>query len=240
MMIRSVLSQTLRTPRGDYISIFHDDDVMLPGNLEKKIKLFDAYPSVGLVHSNIYRIDSRNNVMGTHWAKRQKEDYIRDGYECFMQLITGKNIICAPAAVVRKTCFARAGRFSPSLPYSCDWEMWMRIALFFDVAYLSEPLVSYRCHPDMTTEQYLRTRGLTEIYYAKKNVMDNFAGCIKDISSLKIDVKRCYCKKAFELGLRYVRQKRYLEAIRSFALAYKISFHMWVDNVKRAVNKGRK
>jgi len=215
-------NRALQYANGDYVTIFHDDDVMLPGNISKKAFVLDAQSNVGLVHSNIERIDAGGKRVGAHWAKRHKDDYIRKGSECFMEMLLGNNFICAPTAMIRKDCFNRLGAFNKRLPYTCDWEMWLRIMLFYDIAYIKEPLVYYRCHPAMTTEEYLRTKGLRQIYKAKKNVLLEYALCIKDHKRLIGEINGIFRRRAFDLCMRYARQKRIMEAVRSLLFGFEI------------------
>src|SRR5262245_14501161 len=43
----------LALARGEYICLFHQDDVMLPENLQRKVQVLAADPIVGLVHSAV-------------------------------------------------------------------------------------------------------------------------------------------------------------------------------------------
>ena len=46
----------------------------------------------------------------------------------------------------RRATYETVGEFDPLLKYIIDWEMWIRIAAAGPVAYLPEPLASYRVH----------------------------------------------------------------------------------------------
>ncbi|MDD5440310.1 MAG: glycosyltransferase [Candidatus Omnitrophica bacterium] len=201
---------------GEYVAVFHDDDIMLPENLAKKKAVLDSHPSVGIVHSSIRRIDKGGAVLGGHWAKKENRDYVKKGTELFRQILLAKNVICASSVLARRECYEKAGRFNEHLAYASDWEMWMRMLTSYDAAYLAEPLILYRVHPDMITEHYLRTKGLREIYRAKKNALYICRDSIPDAAELARTVDSTYKEKALLLAGRYVRQGRFGEALRSF------------------------
>ena len=55
-----------------------------------------------------------------------------------------------PSMVVRRATYERLGGFD-RLGYAEDWEMWVRIAAHYPVAYEPEPLALYRVHPSHRT-----------------------------------------------------------------------------------------
>lgn len=139
---------------GEYITIFHQDDLMRRDNLAAKVALLDSYPSVGLVHSNIETIDAAGTVTGGHWAVQPSEAPVMPGRQCFEQLALRGNFISCPSVMVRSACYETLGRFDARLPFSCDMEMWMRIASRYDVGYLPAQLVASRVHPSQETQRF--------------------------------------------------------------------------------------
>jgi hypothetical protein len=47
--------------------------------------------------------------------------------------------------------FDRVGYFDEGDRYTPDWDMWFRIAQFFDFSYVDKPLVRYRIHGAQTS-----------------------------------------------------------------------------------------
>ena len=145
---------------------------MLPTNLEAKIKVLDEAPNVGMVHSNVFQIDSGGNVLSDWWCFKPKkeENGIHAGSVYFKTLLLGPNIVCCPSVIVRKECHEKLGGFDAQLSFTADWEIWMRIALFYDVGYLIEPLVQYRQHANMETANFAGVKELEHASGAKKAV----------------------------------------------------------------------
>ncbi len=61
--------------------------------------------------------------------------------------------VCCPGVVLRREMVSQHGLFDTNLPFTADWEMWMRLCLFHDVAYIPDALLSYRRHPGAETER---------------------------------------------------------------------------------------
>jgi hypothetical protein len=101
--------------------------------------------------------------------------------------------------VVRRSCYERVGLFNPSLPFTADWEMWMRAALHFDVGYLIKGLVQYRRHEKQETARFGGLKDIEHGYLAKMMVLNRFQDRIPDVATLRADVLRHYRDAAIGL-----------------------------------------
>ena len=73
-------NRCLELAEGEYVYIWHHDDVMLPDNLKLKVQLLDEHPDVGFVHSNLINIDDKGAVVASEiWYEGSRHDYIEDG-----------------------------------------------------------------------------------------------------------------------------------------------------------------
>ena len=163
---------------GDYIHILHHDDIMQPDNLERKVRVLDAHPSVGFVHSNVGFIDQHGNDLDLTKFDADR-DYIEKGSDYFEKYILKMPIgasIFIGAVLARRDGYLKLGGFNPTIPNVNDSEMWMRMLLFYDVACIGKCLVNYRLHDLMTStaindEEGLNIPGLQEHYKACRIVM---------------------------------------------------------------------
>ena len=141
-------NRCLDLAKGEYVCILHHDDVMLPENLERKIRLLDEHPEVGFVHSNLIVIDSDGEVFAENiWHEDSRRDYIEDGQTVFRRFLDNLPLgtsIFIGAVLARRSCYEHIGGFNSELPHCTDSEMWMRMLLFYDVACIGTPLVKYR------------------------------------------------------------------------------------------------
>lgn len=172
---------------GEYMYIFHSDDVMLKDNLKKKADILSAYPDVGLVHSGWYKIDGTGKVLSRDGPEN---DYIRGGVDYFKDLILLSPFICAPSVMVRKECYDKLGGFNSRFPYCCDYDMWLRFPLFYSVSYLSEPLIKYRVYGGNMSLSSGGGHILIEHNAINKEVINKYREYIPNIEQLKMGMAR--------------------------------------------------
>ena len=151
--------------RGEYVCVFHQDDVMLADNLARKMALFDSDPSLSLVYSEaeaIIESDAPNRPSAESPGDEGGEpetDFVRDGEAHFRQLLLRGNSICAPTVVVRREQLAGVGGFNETLGYACDYEMWMKLCVEGRVGFIHATLVRYRWHAGNASHDYQDERG---------------------------------------------------------------------------------
>jgi len=157
-------TQCAQLGSGRFVAIFHQDDVMLPDNLAAKVAMLDAHPDVGMVHSNIEQIDDAGTVFAEHWDTMATKDAILSGRVFLERTLSNGNIVCAPTAVVRRSVFREVGSFDPRLPWVCDWDMWIRIALRHHIGVIGRPQVQWRDHQNQEGKNFESSlRGLRQI-----------------------------------------------------------------------------
>lgn len=194
-------NQCLRLARGDYVNILPDDDLMMPENLAAKVAILSQHPNVGLVHSKYHLIDEQGQIVKHNTNERHGPDRVcdafEDGQEVLASMLLTFNTINAPTVLFRRECYERLGGFTDRLELAFDWEYWMRIAVYYDVAFLAQPLIKWRIHSESLTAQniytdgnLLTTRALREEVAAKRLIVENHLHAIRDGRSLKKRVKR--------------------------------------------------
>jgi glycosyltransferase involved in cell wall biosynthesis len=180
-------NRCLELAKGRYVCVWHQDDVMMPQNIEKKVALLAANPQVGFVHSNVLMIDDQGQILSEHWELDSRHDYIAPGRAFFLKMIQpGKNYVCCPSVLARRECYERLGNFRSELYFTCDWEMWIRLSLYYDVGCLGTPLVQFRRHSD--SESFRIEGTVSEIeqeLLAKYLVLSDQGDRITDAAKLK-------------------------------------------------------
>ena len=140
----------LEMAQGEYVTLFADDDEMLPGGLARKMAVLDAHPEVGLVFSPVRTMDSDGVDTGEMaWARIAEEDLI--GWDAFDTLILS-NCVPMPAAMFRRAlmptgALLRVEAFHPT----GDWNFWLDLSRRAKLAYLREPTVRLRIHNRQAT-----------------------------------------------------------------------------------------
>lgn len=137
----------IKNARGDLVAFIDSDDLWLPDKLSQQVQLFDKNHRLGLVSSAYYSCDSNLNV-----TRVIKEDKLTDKKHILKKLFI-RNIFPTPTVLVKKECFEKVGLFNESYGFAEDWEMWVRIALEYDLAYIETPLCQCRRHNSSITFQ---------------------------------------------------------------------------------------
>lgn len=206
-------NRCLELAKGEYLCIWHHDDLMLPNNLESKVRLLDQHPEVGLVHSNLILIDGKNKVIAPEiWNEDSRRDYIENGLQVFYRylryLSNGRGAcIFIGAVLARRSCYEKVGNFSQELPHCLDSEMWMRIMLFFNIACIGSPLLKYRVHQDSESSSFgnfASVNNFKEHYSAAMMVFERNKEDIPHSNKLKKRVSFSFSKQAIRMAERSI------------------------------------
>src|SRR6266851_9466342 len=168
-------NRCLSLARGEYICLFHQDDVMLPENLERKVQVLASDATISFVHSAAETLveNSAPTVLG-NWIEDASQDFIVEGVTYFRRLFFHGNLICAPAVVARRQRLVELGGFDAQLGYTPDYEMWMKACVKGSVGFLSRPLVEYRWHGKNASHAYRFERGVEENLQARRRAVQYY------------------------------------------------------------------
>jgi glycosyltransferase involved in cell wall biosynthesis len=191
----------LAAAKGEFITVFHDDDHMLPDNLSLKVRALEKNERAGLVHSNFNIMDENGSTIKKSAHFIDSQDFVEQGSSFLRKSLLGFNPVNPPSAFIRKECFDKLGGFSSKVHFTTDWEYWMRIAIHYDVIYLAKPLIAYRMyhHSGWTSSKYLTMvgddifcnfNGLKDEYAAKKIILQKSKHILKDWKDINLSVRK--------------------------------------------------
>jgi glycosyltransferase involved in cell wall biosynthesis len=149
---------------GEFIWIAESDDFADPSFLEKTSSILIKNENVGLVYCNSKVIDLLNNteyfisdLKVKSFGKKWKDDYINSGKNEISECLFRQNTINNVSGVLfRKSKYVEAGYADQSMKYCGDWFLYIRILLNSDIAYIANPLNTYRLHAGSSLHQYYR------------------------------------------------------------------------------------
>jgi glycosyltransferase involved in cell wall biosynthesis len=153
---------------GEYIIIFHQDDLMRPIALKGLYQLFIGYPQIGFAFSNVEIIDEKSRSIGKHWTPDALPDTtsVISGRLLLERIFHNGNIVPCQTVMVRKTCYQHLGFFDTRLQLTPDLDMWLRLASAYDAAYSHEQLISIRQHPRQTSHKFTERDNALEVWRA--------------------------------------------------------------------------
>ena len=146
----------LREARGEFIKFVFGDDLLTSKDaLRKMLAPFIADSSISLVASARDLLDAESKV--TRTRSSFGKTMVIGGDEAIRRcLLEQKNLIGEPTVVMFRKKDATRG-FNKDYRQIVDLEMWYHLMEQGKLAYLSEPLCAFRCHPDQQTEHNSRS-----------------------------------------------------------------------------------
>lgn len=146
------LTDALRLSRGSLVHLLHGDDQVLPGFYRAMEQAF-ADPDIGAAYCRQIFVDQQGNRMGVSPLEKTDAGRLPDA----LSFLASEQRIMTPSICVRREAYERLGGFHPVLKCAEDWEMWVRIAKHYPIAYIPEPLASYRMQDASNTGRNMRS-----------------------------------------------------------------------------------
>jgi glycosyltransferase involved in cell wall biosynthesis len=133
----------------EYAVILGDDDLLHPRFLERTVDVLDREARAAFVHTAFDLVDADRRLVrgGVNWMRTTAEDTLETGTTFTRHSMLWSTRVCASATLIRLAALPPV-RFDPVDVPASDLGLWLRIALDWDVAFLAEPLASYRVHAD--------------------------------------------------------------------------------------------
>ena len=129
----------LNRATGRYVHLLHGDDRVKPGFYNEIEALFTRFPTAGAAITN-YSWVNENEEESKPTGQLLTAPGIIDNW---LARIASRQLLQPPAVVVKRDVYEKLGGFF-AVHYGEDWEMWIRIAAQYDVAYSPKCLATYR------------------------------------------------------------------------------------------------
>jgi hypothetical protein len=169
--------------RGKWVHILHGDDMIEKEFYQEIEGLFLHHPEAGAAFTGIEYIGETGNKIAVNDTTPLNSGIIKD----WLPQIASQNLIQPPAIVVKREVYEKIGAFF-GVHYGEDWEMWVRIAANFPVAYSPKPLALYRyLRQDSISNSSLKTGQNTKDILKVIDTIQNY---------LPEDIKRGLNRKA--------------------------------------------
>ncbi|NET62762.1 MAG: glycosyltransferase [Symploca sp. SIO2E6] len=122
---------------GEYVSCIDADDLWTPDKLEAQLKVLQENPQAALAYSWTDWIDEAGKFLrpGVHLTITG---------DVYGQLLLNDFVANGSNPLIRKQALREVGGFDESLPFSEDWDMWLRIAAHYHFVAVPAPQILYR------------------------------------------------------------------------------------------------
>lgn len=188
------LNTAVSLATGEYVANLHDADEFAPTLLEKWEAALDRYPSAGFVFNGVQFVDGDNTQTFLHDVAP-----LTPGREFFEKHMLHKfSSIVWGTVMVRRTAYQKLLPFDATFGFYSDVDMWMRMCLYFDVAYIREPLMFLDESPTLERKfswektEIARRIELTNIYRFYRDQQESLT---KELAIHKSKVRAVYLSR---------------------------------------------
>jgi hypothetical protein len=143
----------LERSRGQLVHLLHGDDCVRDGFYEAMERPFVQHQDIGAAFCRYIAMDELGHWSNLAPLERRSPGVIPDW---FGRIAVGQRLE-TPSMVVRRAAYERLGGFDRRGGFAEDWEMWVRVAAHYRVAYEPEPLALYRVHLRSRNGQFMRS-----------------------------------------------------------------------------------
>jgi glycosyltransferase involved in cell wall biosynthesis len=187
------------------LALLDADDIWLPNRLEASRRCFENN-QVGLSYGFVSLIDIDGNILHT----QNLQDQLDDG--CISSAIYTRSVnLPCPTISFRRQCISEVGGFDEDMRASEDRDLWLRIALKYEVARIPEVIALYRVSSGSMSDDLDRMFRAQLKFIEKHRVSSAFS-----IEEHRLAVSSVYRQHAETFGQRGRYWMAFEYAVRAF------------------------
>ncbi|WP_009632477.1 glycosyltransferase [Synechocystis sp. PCC 7509] len=126
---------------GEFIAFLDADDLWTKDKLEAQLNALQQNPQAAVAYSWTDHIDEQGQFL----RPASYTSYQGDVYE---RLLVGNFLSCGSNTLIRAQALQKVGGFDESLNSAEDWDMWLRLAAYYEFVAIPRPQVLYRISPN--------------------------------------------------------------------------------------------
>ena len=141
--VSAARNNAIRSSTSEFIAFLDADDVWLPCRLAESVNVLRTRPTVGLSYGLLTGIDHEGRHGGTFEGNGRHAEGRIAPY-IYMRTIE----LPSPTITIRRDCLDEVGVFDETLRVTEDRDLWLRIALRYEVGFVPKVLALYRQSPN--------------------------------------------------------------------------------------------
>ena len=132
--------------KAEFLALLDADDMWMPCRLSESLKVLVERPQAGLCYGLITSIDP-DGRLGNSWEGNLSNAAGHIAPQIYLRAVE----LPSPTITIRRICIDEVGIFDESLRVTEDRDLWLRIALRYEVAFVPKVLALYRMSPSSLT-----------------------------------------------------------------------------------------
>jgi glycosyltransferase involved in cell wall biosynthesis len=186
----------IKVAKGNYIAFLDADDVWVPEKIAKQKIVLSKNKDIGILHTNISCIDGLGAFVdeGVHGPKHDASGY------CLEYVIQYCGIGLS-SVIIPKHVLYETGLFDPSIAYTEDYELFIRVAKKYRIYHIDEALSLYRVHGDNLTSNY------TKSYMMAINTLEILKTKFKNNKTIRKAINRGKSRFLFLISKRLLKNE---------------------------------
>jgi glycosyltransferase involved in cell wall biosynthesis len=217
--VSAARNTAIRNSSAELLAMLDADDVWVDCRLSESLKCFEGRPQVGLSYGFNTTIDLEGRVINTY-DQRQENAEGRIAPYLYMRRV---DLPCC-TVTLRRRCIDEVGIFDETLRITEDRDLWLRIALRYEIALVPKVIAHYRTSPDSLTKNPERMLN-AQVQFIEKHY--GAPGCGK--VARQIALSRVYKEQAEALLRGQRRWAALINSLRAVAL-----YPLEVNNLRTA------
>ncbi len=217
----SARNNGIRNSSGEFIAFVDCDDIWVPEKLEVQVDYLRKYPQYGFVFSDVFALDEDGKV-----GKNMMRFKHPESGDIFYSLLK-ENFVMTLTLVARRKCIEKVNGFleDQSIFTSEDHYCWLKMANYYEGAYIYMPLAHYRIRQGSLSSKAvtLRENDLRVIEMIIDEFPDRYESGVSHYKKAKSNLY-------YEIGFLKYRDNDFDGAVKSFCLSLKenmFNFHAW-------------
>lgn len=161
----SARNMGIKEAKGTYVAFLDSDDAWEPEKLRIQMDFMGEHPEITLVCTD-------SSLMGSRECRERK--LRRDLMGNLFPVLYSNSFIRTSTVLMLRECFRDVGYFDERYRSAEDYDVWLRVAKRYAIAYLNQPLVRYRKHEDNISHDKITLRSnalsVLEAHYDPKEI----------------------------------------------------------------------